>query len=128
MLRPAEAWLLTPGLRTKQAEDEYSQSEDLEKGDESSQGGVLVATSVHRIQKIDASLLEVGDIVRISTGATPPADATIVSSEDSAFDESSLTGESRLIKKTTGDKVFLGTINKSRMVDARVDTHGGATM
>jgi cation transport ATPase len=58
----------------------------------------------------------------------PPADATIVSGIDSAFDESSLTGESKLIKKSLGDKVFVGTINKGEMVDARVDAIGGATM
>jgi Cu+-exporting ATPase len=81
-----------------------------------------------KIEKIDARLLEVGDIVRIQSGATPPADATIISGTDNAFDESSLTGESRLIKKTLGDKVFLGTINKGGMVDARVNAIGGATM
>lgn len=66
--------------------------------------------------------------MRIPSGATPPADATIVSTEDTVFDESSLTGESRPIKKTLGDKVLLGTINTGKMVDARVDAHGGATM
>lgn len=81
-----------------------------------------------KVEKIDARLLEVGDIIRIQSGATPPTDATIVSGTDTAFDESSLTGESRLIKKTIGDKVFLGTINRGGMVDARVDAIGGETM
>jgi cation transport ATPase len=30
--------------------------------------------------------------------------------------------------KTTGDQVFVGTINKSRMVDMRVDAIEGETM
>jgi Cu+-exporting ATPase len=81
-----------------------------------------------RVEKIDASLLDVGDVVRIQKGATPPADATIVSRQDTAFDESSLTGESRLVRKVQGDKVFMGTINKMQLVDARVDAHGGTTM
>lgn len=72
--------------------------------------------------------MPVGDIVHIQSGATPPADATIILGTDNALVESSLTGELRLIKKALGDKVFLGTINKGGMVDARVDAIGGATM
>jgi len=82
----------------------------------------------YKVERIDASLLEVGDIVRVGTGATPPADGTIVKGGEGAFDESSLTGESRLIKKSVGDKVFLGTINKSKTVDVLVSTHVGGTM
>lgn len=89
---------------------------------------VLLTSQSFKVEKIDSSLLEVGDIVRIQSGATPPADGTIVFGTDSAFDESSLTGESRLVKKTLGDKVFLGTINKGKMVDVRVDACGGTTM
>lgn len=80
------------------------------------------------VEKVDASLLEVGDIVRVQRGSTPPADGTLVSGRNSAFDESSLTGESRLIRKEIGDKVYLGTINKSEVVDIRVGATGGATM
>ena len=44
------------------------------------------------------------------------------------FDESSLTGESRNVMKITGDHIFVGTINKLRMVDMRVDAIEGETM
>lgn len=124
LLRPTQALLLT----TDKTDVRYSSSSDVEKGDFSSDEGLLSTKPGTRIEQIDASLLEVGDIVRIQNGASPPADATIISGEDAAFDESSLTGESRLVKKNVDDKVFLGTINKSKMVDARVDAHGGATM
>jgi Cu+-exporting ATPase len=80
------------------------------------------------VRKIPVDLLEVGDIVRVPPGATPPADGTIVSSEATYFDESSLTGESRNVMKTSGDHIFVGTINKLRMVDMRVDAIGGETM
>ena len=80
------------------------------------------------VEKIPADLLEVGDIVRVPQGSTPPADGTIVSSDDTNFDESSLTGESRNVMKTTGDRIFVGTINKLRMVDMRVDAIEGETM
>jgi len=39
-----------------------------------------------------------------------------------------LTGEARPVKKNVGDKVLLGTINKSKAVDVRVDAIGGVTM
>jgi Cu+-exporting ATPase len=77
---------------------------------------------------VDVDVLEVGDVVRVQNGATPPADGVIVSGNSGAFDESSLTGESRLIKKTLGDKVFLGTINKSKVVDIKITDIGGSSM
>jgi len=129
MLRPTEALLLSPTESfDKPATVNYSHRNDLEKGDPNSEEGALSINAGFKVEKINANLLEVGDIVRIQRGATPPADATIVFGTDSAFDESSLTGESKLVKKTLGDKVFVGTVNKGEMVDARVDAIGGATM
>lgn len=81
-----------------------------------------------RVQTISVDLLEIGDVVRIRHGASPPADGTIVNGTGVAFDESSLTGESKLVKKESGDKVYVGTINKGSVVDVRVDTIGGETM
>ncbi|KAK0617439.1 ATPase, P type cation/copper-transporter [Immersiella caudata] len=68
--------------------------------------------------EVGADMLEFGDIVRINHGGSPPADGVIVRNE-SNFDESSLTGESRLVKKSPGDEVFSGTVNKdaSSMLD-----------
>jgi cation transport ATPase len=129
LLRPAEALLLSitePSDSTSPAD--YCKNGDPEKGDSHLENAVVSTNPGFKVEKIDASLLEVGDIVRIQSGATPPSDATIVSGSGIVFDESSLTGESRLIKKNIGDKVFLGTINKGGMVDARVDAIGGATM
>ena len=125
-LRPAEALLLSP-IDSVVAVSSYNDG-DVEKGDLNSEGDALSTKPDFAVEKIDANLLEVGDIVRIRSGATPPADGTIVSGADAAFDESSLTGESKLVRKVHGDKVFVGTINKMQMVDVRVDAHGGATM
>ena len=97
-------------------------SQDINKSEDAAQ------PSTAKVEKISVDLLEVGDIVRIPPGATPPADGTIVSSDSTSFDESSLTGESRNVTKTTGDHIFVGTINKSRMVDMRVDAIEGETM
>ncbi|KAF4459529.1 hypothetical protein FALBO_13711 [Fusarium albosuccineum] len=71
--------------------------------------------------------LDSGDIIRIPHGASPAADGIIVNGETS-FDESSLTGESRLIKKVEGDQVFAGTINKASAVTVRVTGTSGRSM
>lgn len=140
LLRPSEALLLIQrteripkGVGHEFGElDKFSQAsfDNLEKGERISGDnfGVAAGAAGVKVEKVSVAMLEVGDIVRVQTGSTPPADGTIVSGDDSAFDESSLTGESRLIKKSAGDKVFLGTINKSKMVDVRIDAVGGLTM
>lgn len=69
-----------------------------------------------------------GDIVCIPHGATPPADGTITQGQTSVFDESSLTGESQFVTKGPGDEVYVGTINKGRMVHMKVDSTAGGTM
>ncbi|KAI0315980.1 heavy metal translocatin [Amylostereum chailletii] len=130
-LRPSDAFLLTPvspsTLKIESTLSFRDGSDDLEKGDLSSETASVHAPSTGRVQRISTDLLEVGDIVRVQNGATPPADGTLIAGE-TTFDESSLTGESRPIKKTVGDRVFLGTINTSRAVDMRVDAIGGETM
>lgn len=82
------------------------------------------------VTRVPADLLEVGDVVRVQHGASPPADGTLVKvdGEHASYDESSLTGESRLVKKVVGDSVFVGTINRGTVVDIRVDAVGGETM
>lgn len=82
------------------------------------------------VARVPADLLEVGDVVRVLNGSSPPADGTLVNvdGEHASFDESSLTGESRLVKKIAGDSVFVGTINRGAVVDVRVDAIGGETM
>lgn len=101
---------------------------DPEKCDVAHDNDSLVASPGFKFEKVLVDLLEVGDVVRVQNGATPPSDGTIVSGPETSFDESFLTGEAQLIKKNIGDKVLLGTINKSRAVDVRVDAVDGATL
>ena len=113
-----------------------SDDRNVERGDGGSDNGNLVARPGNRIDKVLVDLLEIGDIVRVPNGPSascdgPSAscDGTIVSNVDTLFDESSLTGEAKPVKKETGDQVvFLGTINKLKVVDVRVDTVDGTTM
>ncbi|KAI5861315.1 heavy metal translocatin [Durotheca rogersii] len=78
-------------------------------------------------QVVKTDLLEFGDIVRIPHGASPPCDGKIVQGT-SSFDESSLTGESRLIKKTPGDEVFAGTMNKDSPILVQITGVAGRSM
>ncbi|KHJ33343.1 putative copper resistance-associated p-type atpase [Erysiphe necator] len=71
--------------------------------------------------------LEIGDLVKVLCGESPPFDGFIVNGETS-FNESSLTGESRVIKKKVGDKVFSGTINKFSPITVRITSTLGTTM
>ncbi|KAG9317307.1 E1-E2 ATPase-domain-containing protein [Chiua virens] len=125
-LRPAEALLVTPLVLSDVVPD--PSNADVEKGDLIFEKANLDVSPGLKTEKVSVDLLEVGDIVRVLNGATPPSDGTIVDGAETSFDESSLTGEARPIKKKVGDQVFLGTINKARAVDIRVDAIGGVTM
>ncbi|KAF8639659.1 hypothetical protein AX17_000924 [Amanita inopinata Kibby_2008] len=123
-LRPAEALLIVPDSFTPAA----PAVEDLEKGRHISDELVTTILPGTKVERVSVDFLEVGDIICVPNGSTPPADGTIVGGEKSVFDESSLTGESRLVSKSSGDKVYVGTINKGRMVHVKVDAIGGSTM
>ncbi|KAF1833027.1 heavy metal translocatin, partial [Decorospora gaudefroyi] len=77
--------------------------------------------------KIATDLLEIGDVVRVHNGTSPPFDGDIMEGS-SNFDESSLTGESRPVKKGQGDTVFSGTVNKGAPVRIRITTISGTSM
>jgi len=100
-------------------------SSDLEKG--TPEADELSVKAGMNITEIDASVLEIGDIVLVRKGSSPPADGIIALGE-TFFDESSLTGESKPIKKSQGDEVFLGTINQGRAVDIKVTSLDGQNM
>ncbi|KAG1892472.1 heavy metal translocatin [Suillus subluteus] len=127
-LRPAEALVLSTCPASDSTAPTVVPRNDPEKCDVACDNGSLVASPGFKFEKVPVDLLEVGDVVRVQNGATPPSDGTIVSGMETSFDESSLTGEARLIKKNIGDKVLLGTINKSRAVDVQVDAVGGVTL
>lgn len=76
---------------------------------------------------VDVDLLDFGDMVRVPHGGSPPCDGKIHEGTTS-FDESSLTGESRLIKKSVGDQVFSGTVNKGAPILVEVTGTAGRSM
>lgn len=80
------------------------------------------------IRRISNDLLEIGDVVSIPHGASPPADGVVASAGSSQFDESSLTGESRPVKKTSGDEVYTGAVNVGQPVQIQIMAVGGSSM
>ncbi|CAK7903256.1 copper-transporting ATPase [[Candida] anglica] len=59
---------------------------------------------------VDVKFLEVGDLIRVVSGDSPPVDCTVVEGQ-SEFDEAALTGESKPVKHTSGHQIFSGTVN-----------------
>lgn len=126
-LRPSNALLLVPKSISTNLERTLTGDppSDLEKGDP--EADELHVKAGMNVTEIDASVLEIGDTVLVRKGSSPPADG-IVAFGETFFDESSLTGESKPIKKSPGDEVFLGTINQGRAVDVRVSSLDGQNM
>lgn len=81
-----------------------------------------------RIRNVPADLLEIGDIVNIPHGTSPPTDGFVDQDGTFLFDESSLTGESKLVKKVRGDTILTGSVNSSDPVRIVVKELGGKSM
>lgn len=88
---------------------------------------ILLDDTQNEGQKISVDLLEVGDVVLVPHGSSPPFDGIVVNGS-SQFDESSLTGESKLVKKGIGDQAFSGTVNKGGPVSVRLTSVSGSSM
>ncbi|KAJ9620584.1 hypothetical protein H2203_007790 [Taxawa tesnikishii (nom. ined.)] len=109
-LRPSEAILLHSSFASLQDEDgEPSEHTDAVQ------------------ERISVDLLEVGDLVRVPHGSSPPYDG-VVQHGETRFDESSLTGEARLVSKAVGDSVFSGTTNNGNSISVRLSTVSGTSL
>ena len=85
------------------------------------------ADTAHNMSRVKVDMLEIGDVVRVLQGGSPPMDGVIVAGQ-TKFDESSLTGESRLVAKSVGRDVFSGTVNKGSAVAVRISSVSGTSM
>ncbi len=79
-----------------------------------------------RAETVPATDLVNGDLVRVRTGETFPADGEIIAGE-TEVDEALLTGESRPLIRRLGDPVIAGTINMSQPVEIEVTAGGQET-
>ncbi|KAJ0423754.1 E1-E2 ATPase-domain-containing protein [Aspergillus carlsbadensis] len=90
---------------------------------------LLVANSgQNEVQRVNVDLLEIGDLVRVPHGASPPADGKISGAGLYQFDESSLTGESRPVAKSPGDQIYTGSVNVGQPVEFEITAIGGSSM
>jgi Cu2+-exporting ATPase len=76
---------------------------------------------------VPTSDLRVGDLLLIRPGAKVPADGEIVEGE-SGVNESMITGESRPVTKSPGDKVIAGTVNGDGSLRIKVTKVGEDTV
>ena len=77
-------------------------------------------------ETISSASLRTGDLILVRPGASLPADGKITDGR-SSVNESMITGESRPIKKSTGDSVVAGTINGDGSLRVKVTATGDET-
>jgi Cu2+-exporting ATPase len=78
------------------------------------------------VETVPIDRLSPGDIVLVRPGSRVPADGEIV--EGTAdLDESMITGESRPVTKTVGDRVIAGTVSTDSAIQVRVEAVGEDT-
>jgi len=85
----------------------------------------LVENGVER--EVPASLVKVGDLVRVRPGETMPVDGVVVEGR-SSIDESMVTGESLPVEKEEGSPVTGATINKGGVLLVRANRVGAETL
>ena len=78
------------------------------------------------VRSVPATSLTVGDVVLVRPGARVPADGTIVDGS-AELDESMITGESRPVARSAGDRVVAGTVSTDSALRVRVDAIGDDT-
>jgi P-type Cu+ transporter len=126
-LKPAEALVVTWADKKHPNANLSGVDEDIEMGKTDIETEKHISQPGSKVQNVPVDFLEIDDIVRVPFGSTPPRDGIVVSGH-SLFDESSVTGESKPIKKSHGDRVFLGTINIGQAIDVRIDVAEDKTM
>ena len=77
-------------------------------------------------ETVSAASLRTGDLLLVRPGASVPADGEVTEGE-SSLNESMITGESRPVKKSEGDKVIAGTINGDGSLRVKVTATGDET-
>ncbi|MGI5525203.1 heavy metal translocating P-type ATPase [Micromonospora sp. CA-259024] len=79
-----------------------------------------------RVEAVPLTDLRVGDVVLVRPGSRVPADGGIVDGS-AELDESMITGESRPVARSTGDRVVAGTVATDSAIRVRVEAVGEQT-
>lgn len=78
------------------------------------------------VETVPLGALQIGDVVLVRSGARVPADGRITEGE-AELDESMITGESRPVTRSAGDRVVAGTVATDSAIRAEVTALGGDT-
>ena len=79
-----------------------------------------------RLETVALDALQRGDVVLVRSGGRVPADGEIVDGA-AELDEAMVTGESRPVAKSVGDRVVAGTVSTDSSIRVRVDAIGDDT-
>jgi P-type Cu2+ transporter len=79
------------------------------------------------VEEVPIGALRHGDVILVRPGSSVAADGTVVEGA-SEVNESMITGESRPVKKATGDKVIAGTVNGAGSLRVEVAGTGEQTV
>ncbi|WP_199512351.1 heavy metal translocating P-type ATPase [Nucisporomicrobium flavum] len=83
-------------------------------------------TGAAEVERVPVGDLSVGDVVLVRSGGRVPADGRIVEGT-AELDESMITGESRPVARTVGERVVAGTVATDSALRVRVDAVGEDT-
>ena len=86
----------------------------------------LMAWPLPQSERIAVAELQVGDVVRIASGETVPADGAVIDGSSQA-DESLLTGESKAVPKGVNDALIGGSVNIESPLLMRIERVGEST-
>jgi len=75
---------------------------------------------------VSLAALAVGDVALVRSGGRIPADGTIQTGS-AAVDESMITGESRTVRRSPGDRVVAGTVATDNAIRVKITAVGGET-
>jgi Cu2+-exporting ATPase len=78
------------------------------------------------VEVVPAVDLQVGDVVLVRSGARVPADGSIVDGA-AELDESMITGESRPVSRSVGDRVVAGTVATDSAIRVNINAVGDDT-
>jgi len=78
------------------------------------------------VETVSVADLQIGDVVLVRSGARVPADGEIVEGA-AELDESMITGESRPVSKSVGDRVVAGTVATDSAIRVRINAVGDDT-
>jgi P-type Cu2+ transporter len=77
-------------------------------------------------ETVSLTELAVGDVVLVRSGGRVPADGTVLSGS-AAVDESMITGESRAVRRSPGDRVVAGTVATDNALRVKITAVGEET-